>query len=272
MGANRLYDFLLVHRYLGINNMISLEYDPGMFERARFNCPYSFIDVLPETAESYIGDDPFQEPAVLWLDYDKGISRRIVADIASLAIKLKVGDFCFVTVYGGPPDALDRKNDEERLVWFQDVLADVSGDVSLEDVERSSFPKAVHKTLVSAFQNAFASRRDGAFIPFLQIQYSDSVPMMTVGGGLLADGQVHAFKARMADALPFLALGETKIYRIRSLNLTERERALFDLATTKRRKRSPEYNALRKLGFKDSDLKAYKDLLRYLPRYVETIV
>ena len=37
MGANRFYDFLLIHRYIGIRNMVSLEHDPIMYKRSIFN-------------------------------------------------------------------------------------------------------------------------------------------------------------------------------------------------------------------------------------------
>jgi len=272
MGANRFYDFLLIHKYLGIAKMVSLEHDPVMFKRAVFNCPYSFIDVQDKTAADFISADPFTVPSILWLDYDGGISPRIVHDIASLSTKLKAGDFCFVTVFGGPPRALDRENDQARLAWFQDQLGDVAADVSLADVERASFPDAVHKVLIAAFRNAFSVRRDGQFIPFLQVEYADSLPMITVGGGFLADGQAVSFRRRIKGALPFLSTEDTKLYEIRSLHLTERERALFDRATTRPTKRSSERNQLKKLGFKEAEIAAYKDLIRYLPRYVETIV
>ena len=272
MGANRFYDFLLIHKYLGIANMVSLEHDPIMFKRAIFNCPYSFIDVQDKTAADFITGDAFSVPSILWLDYDGGISPRIVQDISSLSTKLQVGDFCFVTVFGGAPRALDRENDQARLAWFQDHLGEVAGEVTLTDVERSSFPDAVHKVLIAAFRNAFSIRRDGQFVPFLQVEYADSLPMITVGGALLADGQALSFRRHIKSALPFLSTENAKLYEIKSLHLTERERVIFDRATTRPTKRSSERNQLKKLGFKEAEIAAYKDLIRYLPRYVETIV
>lgn len=272
MGANRFYDFLLIHKYLGIANMISLEHDPIMFQRAVFNCPYRFIDVQEKTAVDFITGDPFSVSSILWLDYDGGISPRIVRDIASLSTKLRVGDFCFVTVFGGPPGALDRENNQARLVWFQDQLGDVANEVSLADVEKASFSDAVHKVLITAFRNAFSVRRDGQFTPFLQVEYTDSSPMITVGGGLLEEGKALSFMRRIKKALPFLSAEDATLYEIKSLHLTERERGLFDRATTQATKRSSERNQLKKLGFKETEIAAYKDLIRYLPRYVETIV
>ncbi|MFC4726904.1 O-methyltransferase [Coralloluteibacterium thermophilus] len=272
MGANRFYDFLLIHKYLGLRNMVSLEYDEDMYERARYNAPYSFIDVRNMTVADFLASDSSREPEILWLDYDGGIGPDIVADINAIGSRLKVGDYCFMTVSGGPPRVMDQLSDADRLATLQDTMGDVSGNVTLEDVERSNFPDAVHKILSASFKNAFAMRTDGRFRPLLQVEYSDSMPMVTVGGALLADGTWHSYRQKMAQALPFLPAEWSTLYTIRSFYLTEKERALFDLVATSSRSRSREKNLLKKMGFKDKEFAAYAELIRYLPRYVETAV
>ncbi|MFO1403557.1 MAG: O-methyltransferase [Azonexus sp.] len=272
MGANRFYDFLLFHKYLGISKMVSLEHDESMFPRAKFNNPYKFINVLNKSSGEFIDSDEFTEPSILWLDYDGGLSPSMVQDISALSTKLKLGDFCFVTVFGGPPRHLERVNSVDRLAWFKDEIGDIAGEVQLADVENASFPNSICKVLVAAFQNAFAVRRDAEFSLFFQVKYSDSQTMVTIGGGLFAPEMATSISRRVKKLLPFLKVGEKKLYNIKSLHLTERERVLFDRAVTHKNRRSSERNTLLKLGFEEKDLVAYKDLIRYLPRYVETIV
>lgn len=271
MGANRFYDFLLVHRYLNITRMISLEHDEEFFERARFNAPFSFINVQNTSTADFISNDQSDEPSIFWLDYDGGIGPNIVGDVASLAAKAKLGDFVFVTVSGNPPRVIDRLNGNDRLAWLQDNLGDVAGGIELADVEKSTFPDAVHKILCAAFKNAYSARRDGEFVALLQVEYSDSMPMVTMGGAFLSDGQASPLRKKVGKTLPFLPNGD-RMYDIRSLHITERERALLDKAVTSKRQRTAEKNKLMAMGFKESDISAYKDLLRYLPRYVESIV
>jgi hypothetical protein len=272
MGANRFYDFLLIHRYLGITKMISLEHDEIFYERAKFNAPYSFINVKKISSTDFIATDEKEEKSIYWLDYDGGISRQIISDINDYAAGTKLGDFLFMTVSGNAPRVIDRENNVSRLVWLQDQLGAVAGEVTIEDVERATFPDAVHKVLWASFKTAFAARTDGVFFPLLQISYSDSMPMITFGGAFLAIGQALALKSKLTRHLPFLNLAECSKYEIRSLHLTDRERALFDIAVTSSNTRSSERNKLKKLGFRDAEINSYKDLLRYLPRYVETIV
>jgi hypothetical protein len=242
MGAVRFYDFLLVHRYLGINQMVSLEHDHGMFLRAQFNRPYEFIDVRNQTTSAFISADPFDLPTIIWFDYDGGLGPHIAEDVSSAGVKLKQGDFFFVTVNGHPPRAIDRQRTADRLVWLQDTLGDLSGDVRLSDVEDSSFAIAVHKVLLAAFKNAFASRRDGSFKVVLQVEYTDTSNIVTVGGAFLPDGLAITFVERLTKQLPFLGRGDDTLYEIVALPITEQERALFDRAATKRG-RSAERNA-----------------------------
>ncbi len=272
MGANRFYDFLLLHKYLGIRDMISLEHDEGMYARAVYNVPYRFIDVRHTTVVEFLANDQKDKPEILWLDYDGGISQDIVADIMNMANRLKQGDFCFITVSGRPPRVLDRSSDADRYTKIRESMGDLAGEVTVKDVEQSSFPLAVHKILFAAFRNAFALRRDGTFVPLVQVEYADSTPMVTVGGAMLSDDTAAAYRRRMKHAFPYLSTDALRLYDIRSFNLTERERSLFDRASTAQSKRSPEWNALKKLGFKEADFQAYNQLIRYLPRYVETIV
>lgn len=163
-------------------------------------------------------------------------------------------------------------NDAARLAWLQDNLGSVSGNLVLADIATSKFPAAVHRILTAAFTNAFAPRKDGQFVPLLQVRYSDSSVMVTVGGALLDKELAKEYKAKLRARIPFLANAKERLYEIASLHLTERERRLFDRAVTAQTKRVTEWNALRSLGFGDEEYRSYRDLVRYLPRYVETLV
>ena len=182
------------------------------------------------------------------------------------------GRICFVTVAGDSPRVVESRRAAERLAWLKDTLAEMAGDITIEDMERNSFHHAVHKALIAAFRNAFSPRREGKFVPLLQVVYSDSLRMVTVGGVFISDGLAVQYRDRVKRVMPFLNTIDPVLYRIKSLHQTERERALFDRAVTSGSRRRSEKGLLKGLGFSEEDLKAYKDLVRYLPRYVETIV
>lgn len=269
MGANRFYDFLLLHKYVGIQDMISLEHDGNMYQRARYNVPYHFIDVQNKKAFDFLTSGGSEKPEIIWLDYDGGIGPDMLVDITTLSARAKIGDFFFVTVNGEEPHYMNGFNDIERLQSLQDTMGDHAGSVVLEDVERSQFSNAVYKVLIAAFRYAFSVRREGSFVPLLQVEYSDSMPMVTVGGAFLSEGTAIDLCKKMKKTLPFLL---KELYKIRSFHLTERERSLFDRALTGSPRSRKDINTLKKLGFKESEFVAYGQLIRYLPRYVETAV
>lgn len=272
-GANRFYEYLLFHKYLGITNMISLEKDVAMFKRAKFNRPYGFIEVVNQSSTEYLTNNSFDDdPMLFWLDYDGAIARDMVTDITTLGLKLKLDDFIFVTVSGRPPGIIQKSSMQGRLEFLQDRFGDFAGNIAQSDVENSKFPNAVFKILDAAFRSAFAYRQDGRLELFLKIKYSDSCPMITIGGGLMTEDKANLFLSKLRTMFPFLGSGKSGAYSIRMPCITEKERVLFDLASTKNRSNSKERNKLKELGFRDDELEAYKELIRHLPRYVETFV
>jgi hypothetical protein len=271
MGGTQFYDFHLLHRFLGVKRMVSLERDDDMFKRSVFNCPYRFIKVMNNTVAEFIELDRDRTRTIYWLDYDDAISPEITTDINALGGRLKPSEFVLVTVYAEPPGALRDKNSEARLDYFIENLGEYSSGLVREDMENYLFPSTVHRILVAAFTRAFSTRRDGKFVPWLQIQYSDAKQMITVGGCFCGANAENDISTRVKRDLPFLT-SDTLPYHIKYLNLTERERALFDIAVTMKGAKSKQISKLETLGFKERDFRAYKELIRFLPRYYESII
>lgn len=270
MGGTTFYDFHLLHRFLGVDKMTSLERDPDLVKRAKFNCPYDFIKVEQRTVADFLVGDVDKTPTIYWLDYDNGISSDITADIVSLGSSMTVGGFAFVTVYAKPPGILVKQSIEQRFDFFRQYLGDFAIDLIADDLTNAKFANSIYRVLVTAFNNAFAARTDGQFYLLFRVQYKDSSPMITVGGCFCVAGQEAEFVQRMNSDLPFLV--ENEVYQIENLCLTERERTIFDLAVTNSNLNSPEADTLRSLGFTPKEFEAYGDLVRFLPRYHESII
>ena len=270
MGANRFYDFLLLHRFLGIQNMVSLEHDPDMVERARFNAPYGFVEVKEQSTTEFIQSDEYDGRSIYWFDYDGAIGTEIIDDIYSLGRSVSPGDFIFVTVSGEPPRVIRNSSSRQRVDWYKQTFVDVANQIQPEDCEDSTFRESVHQLLCTTFRHAFATAAHVFSMP-LQIFYRDGTKMVTVGGCYLRTADEMEFCRRCQQELPFLDVKGDEPYSIPNLSLSERERHVFDLAATGR-KNSRAFNQLRSIGFKDRDVEHYRELIRYIPRYVETIV
>ena len=196
MGGTAFYDFHLMHRFLGINRMVSLERDPNIFPRCEFNRPFDFINVQNKTVASFLAEDDELVPTIYWFDYDDGFGPDIIADIISLGTQVRLGGFAFVTVYADPPGVLQKLNKEERLEYFHENMGDFAVGLTADELDNSRFSEAVHRVLTASFQNAFATRTDGKFQALFQIRYKDSVPMLTVGGCFSTSADAHDILSR----------------------------------------------------------------------------
>lgn len=271
MGGVRFIDFLMVHRYLGITDMTSLEQSADIFARCEFNKPLGSIRLFPGSASSYLATYSPTGPGVVWLDYDWSLSNAVQNDVVTVATKSKVGSFLFVTVSGDPPRFLRDKNTDERLAYYMDELGDFALGFSKEDFQNASFRETMAKTLLAICTFAFASRVDASFLPLFRVIYRDSTPMVTVGGVLSPPLSANSYRSAICTGMPLLdSLGSKDFYEIDTLNLTEPERRLFELAATSDFLDPDRESPLKALGFGQGDLVTYRDLVRYMPRYVES--
>jgi hypothetical protein len=159
MGGTMFIDFHLMHRFLGVNRMISLERDPNMHPRAAFNCPFDFISVNKQSVAQFLATDKDDATTIYWLDYDDGLGPDITADIISLGTRLKRGGFAFVTSYADPPGALEKLTKEQRLEYFQQYLGEFSVGLLEDDMANETFPDTVRRILVAAFPDGFPRLR-----------------------------------------------------------------------------------------------------------------
>lgn len=270
MGGIRFVDFLMIHRYLGISDLVSIEQNKEIIDRCHFNKPLGSIELFSGDASTYLAQYAPSGPGLIWFDYDWSLSNAVQNDIVTLGSKCKVGSFVFITVSGDPPRFLKDKGTDERLVYYQDELGDFAVGLSRDDFQNSTFRFAVAKVVMSIFTYAFAHRTDSTFLPLFRVIYRDSTTMVTAGGVLAPPLSANQYKNAVFTGLPFLRdLSPGDFYHIDTLNLTEQERMLFDLAVTSNSSDPIREHSIKSLGFDNDDLAKYRHLVRFMPRYIE---
>ena len=272
MGGNRFYDFVMMHKMIGVTKMVSLEHDESMLLRAKFNCPFKFIEILNIGPHEFVDNDQSTEKSIYWMDYDSKLNLEIVQDIASIAFVMNLNDFLFVTVCGEPPKGLEDQSNENRLAEIKGLFPNIASTLTKDEMQNSKFSGAVHKMLSVAFKNAFSKKNKGKFYPFFQVRYTDGLKMVTFGGLYANSDTFNQFESRLKIKIPILNECHQNGYKIKRFNLTDKERHLFDAAATASRRNAKEISQLQKLGFNITEIESYKELLRYFPRYVETFV
>src|SRR5690606_17462866 len=69
MGSIYYYDFILIHKLLGIKKLISFDAKTTT-KRFKFNKPYDFIEFQNKLSTDFLADYNWKSNSIIWLDYD----------------------------------------------------------------------------------------------------------------------------------------------------------------------------------------------------------
>lgn len=268
LGANRFYDHILFFKHLGIKKLVSLEYDPVMYRRAKLNKALDYIRLHNKSTTDYLSDDLYKGNSVYWFDYDSTLSSDVIDDIRILGSKAKVNDFVFVTVCGEMANKIQEKKVAEKRVNLEDQFGELAYGIPDVNLSPVNYYKALDQILVAALKESFNPRGDGDIYIFTRISYKDSIRMITVGG--VFTNNVAKFRTKINSLVPFV--GENSIFKIPSFELTELEKRFFDIASSNRKAKCKGKKTLASIGFTENDVQQYRAIARYIPRYIETAI
>ena len=96
-GSVWYVDFLLMHKRLGINDLVSVEKETSRLDRAEFNRPFSCVKVLGGLLSQHLATMEFKKPLVAWLDYDDGLAGPMLKDLMELVQKAPTNSVVAIT-------------------------------------------------------------------------------------------------------------------------------------------------------------------------------
>lgn len=203
-GSIWFTDFVMAHKLLDINDMVSIESSKIGYKRAVFNSPFATVRVV----EGYSADilpilyqDPLvgRRPWMLWLDYDHEFDETVADDVRSVIENAPMNSILIITFSGHERSyghATERPDRLRKL--FQDVVPDNLSRSACKDTH-------MQETLADLAMNfmqslAIVSGRPGAFVPAFRAIYRDTTPMVTVGGVLPTKGAASTASEVVAKA------------------------------------------------------------------------
>jgi hypothetical protein len=203
-GSIWFTDFVMAHKVLGVDDMVSFESDDVGFRRAVFNAPYATVRVkhglcslmLPTLYE----DELFaRRPWMVWLDYDYEFNETVADDLRSLVEKAPVSSIVLVTFNGAEMKYGHANERPERL---RQVFGAVVPDELPKRACRDEQMQETLADLTMDFMKSVAAdlARPGGFVPAFRLIYKDTAPMVTVGGLLPPRGAVGTAAALVSDA------------------------------------------------------------------------
>ncbi len=264
-GSPYFADFSLFHRTLGISRMICIEREQKDADRFNFNVPFGAVELRFGEASDVLPQLDWEQPSIVWLDYDGRLDESKLSDIGGLIQGLPSGSLFLASFSVEPPELADRKRILLRdlgsalpLRYTDELL----GGWGTADACWTAVSERIRSDL--ALRNLSApAGEDVAFEQTLHFRYSDGSKMMTVGGLLVDTPDAERFRACSLDELEFTRR-DSLAFEITVPRLTLKEmrhlEGLLPAASTL---------AVGDTGIPPREAEAFRTLYRYFPKYVD---
>ena len=214
-GGPFLEDFRSVHAQFGIKRMISLEMDPLVLARQKFNRPVKCIALRHQKSRDFLDTYQPVRNTIVWFDYSSPTElREQLGEFEQLLSLLGVGDIAKITVNANPAAALPLIEDgtkpkppadevrAERLLKLRSLINEyLPDDASADDVTHGRLPLLLFRAIEFAWLRAMEARPELAFLPLTSFAYNDQAhTMLTVTGTIVNTDDQKAFLKRTGIA------------------------------------------------------------------------
>ncbi len=269
-GSVAFVDFRMVHKWLGISDLVSIEQTDDPDEQLRFtrNNPYAGLDLHFGHSSKVLSTLDFKKRSLVWLDYDVGLCRSIANDIATIGRTAQSGTFIGVTFTDAFPRR-NKKNRDKSLKFLKDEFSDfVPEDARAVDFDGAKYAEFGRSVLGALLQKSVSDADAGEADPAKRrlvhqlcfFKYADGAPMVTVGWIVVAEQDNETLEICEFGALPYVRTAAVpfriKIPLVTPFEISEMERRLPDLAS------STDLNWIPK-----EERDHFNSIYRYLPQF-----
>ena len=273
VGFGSIYfsDFYLVHKQLGITDMISIEKDQVNEKRFSFNRPFNCIQLQFGYSTDVLPTLLWDRRTIIWLDYDGTLSKDVIADIRYVCSNLAMGSMFVISVNAEPESA---NNASRAVELLKNRVGENNVPIGVTDSElRKWGTAAVYRRIITNQVQESLSDRNGVrnrgnkvmYQQLFNFNYADGMKMVTVGGIFFDEGQRNLLSLdHLKETCPFVRT-EAEPYLIRVPNLTYREIRQLDKLLP-----IDESSVEVEINIPQDDLKHYSETYRYFPTFAET--
>lgn len=278
LGSIWFIDFILAHKILHIQDMVSIEEDDRTFSRAVFNKPFDCITVEHGTTTSVLPDLELEKtPHLVWLDYDTGLDGPAFDDLEILCSKLPSGSIITLTLNAHNSafkDLVDSASDAPTVDELLEELRAFSGNALPEPLPKNpfgryTFPKIVADIMFNQLAHVTRTRSGNQrkFIPLFHFFHEDGAPMTTIGGIIMNDDDIVRYVDSGIGALP--QMSGRKQVAVMVPPLTFKEKAALDQLLPNDELTETDVRAKYGFELRPKQVLAYREFYRYYPMYGE---
>lgn len=235
-GSTYFSDFSLFHKSLGIENMVSIERDIHNAKRFSFNRPYSCISIEFAESKDVLPTFDWNDPTILWLDYDKSLMADMIVDIQTFSANAVPGSFFLISVNSNPftQTGIEPENLKEfRIQKLKENIGEsrIPPGIDGSDLSKVGLPKVYISVIneeinsIIDIRNTGLSQDDPERIFYRQLvnfSYQDGAQMLTIGGVFFKNSQLVNYHSSNLKKFSFVRENEEH-FKIDIPNLTFRE-------------------------------------------------
>ena len=179
-GSIYYYDFILFHKMLNINNLLSID-NKSTKKRFEFNRPYDFISFENKVSTDFLRGYDWKHNSVLWLDYDDKLEDMVLSDLKIITKNCKKKDILIITL-----NAYCEKYRAKRKQSRENFYSEFGTYISQEHRDRKyythkNFPLLLQDVIIN-YLMTMSEYRDIRFYKLFSFRYQDRAPMFTMGG------------------------------------------------------------------------------------------
>lgn len=290
MGSIFYYDFILLHKFLNIRKMVSLEMDTPK-ARFTFNIPYDHIVFMPRKTTEYL--DRFRLPgkSVVWFDYDSVLfdmesaeeNSTIFSDLALICRKAQPLTYFLMSV--DVRFSSDPSNWEAFLEQYRIYIPERYKAIDyLQSVGRFGKDfRRMNLAILCNYIEKLTQFQQVKFHKLFAFYYKDTAPMLTLGGVFADRGTATGIISRLRTRSKFIRTAKDQLVNIDIPVLTYREKLFLDSKIKKiavglsagKGNLSAGTAVLPSLALRIGtrrQLLNYVDFCRYYPQYYEGVI
>lgn len=270
-GSMWFADFVLMHKHVGITDMVTIEIEHSRSKRVEFNKPFACINVRMEAAATALGEVLDDKNTIVWLDYDGSLKDAMTGDIETAIGSMTSGSLILVSVNANVKQLEGQQSNDEVMTPIK-YLAEICDSTSILSQQNrlsvNDFPEFVAEILHDKIKGSVLSKKPGCtYIPIWTFSYSDGVKMITVGGMIANTSDENKLTSSGIFSLPYIS--GLKTYKLSIPVLTEKEKRALD-------KLLPSVSPLNQKHFdfelRDNEIEAYQKFYIQYPVFNETTI
>lgn len=267
-------DFSLIHKSLGLTDLISIEKEEKDKVRFRFNRPYKCIRLRFGYSNDVLPTISWAKKIILWLDYDYKLDESMLTDIGTFISRAQTGSLILLTMDVTPDNLPDKEAKKNRYEQLTERIskAKIPIDVEEKDLDKENYPRVCYNIINNEIDEVLGKRNGGlenkfklTYKQLFNFIYKDgSSPMLSIGGIIYSNNDKDKIKKCNFERLEFIKSEKYKYepYKINVPKLTFREMRYLD-------KILPSSKG-EKLRFLSKEMKDdYSKIYRFFPNFVE---